>query len=1006
MAERPPNCTRTTGHAPAAPGRLPPWLPPWLPPCDMGARIAAFDWSTTPLGPLAGWPESLRTAVAICLSSKVPMAIYWGPDLTCLYNDAERAALGDLHPRALGLAAHLLLEGSWSIVGPQLKSVIETDRATWAEDQELIFDRYGTPEIGYFTYSYSPLPGPDGRTEGVLLVTQETTSRLLGERRTQTLAEFGSALRGASSEEEMGQLAARVLAGNADVPFASIYLLSGERAELLTPDVGFSGLHSVALRPDVPHPVSTVFARLARGPGSGVVMDRAPMRWQASEQGPDTDTAFACALRGGPADEVVGFLVVGIESRLRFDTPYRDFLELLGLHVGRTIVAVRARAAEKQHVQAMAELDRAKSVLFSNASHEFRTPIALILGNLEVVRAEPDLPAPAGPPLDVARRSALRMLKLANALLEFSRIEAGTRVGAFRPTNMAELTASLSSMFTVIAEQAGLSLQVESTMPCGEVVYLDHDAWEAIVSNLLGNAIKFTRSGTISVTTRAERTDAVLTVSDTGIGISADMIEHVFERFVRAGDAQALTAEGSGIGLALVDEYVRLHGGTVEVRSAPGSGARFVVRIPRGREHLTDDVVADEPGHEEPAASSVEEASGWGPDLPSQRSGPPPVAGALPSPASADPVRRPRLVVADDDRDMRTYLSGLLIPQFDVQTASNGDEALALVASAVPDAVISDVMMPGMDGFALVRSLRADPVTRSVPVMLLTARADTGSSVEGLRFGADEYLVKPFRSREFVARVGALVELSRLRREAAEFHGRLLERADKEESLRGLLGELRAAQRRTLVAGDAERRRIERDLHDGAQQRLVAIQLELGLLAEQLDHDPVAAHTALDRLRGDLDGALVELRELAHGLYPPLLISDGLVAALIAATRRTALPTTVQAADIGPLPPPVGAAVYFCCLEALQNAAKHAGTGSRAHVEIDLEAGTLRFRVTDDGVGFDPSRTSRGHGLVNLQDRMSTLGGRATVDSVPGRGTTVSGSVPLDEHAGAPSQRE
>jgi signal transduction histidine kinase len=225
--------------------------------------------------------------------------------------------------------------------------------------------------------------------------------------------------------------------------------------------------------------------------------------------------------------------------------------------------------------------------------------------------------------------------------------------------------------------------------------------------------------------------------------------------------------------------------------------------------------------------------------------------------------------------------------------------------------------------------------------------------------------------------------------------GRVEERARHEGELQALLSDLRAAQRRVAVAGDAERRRIERDLHDGAQQRLMALRLELGLLEERVREDPKRATEMLRALRLELDGAVEELRELAHGLYPPLLASDGLVAALAATARRSAIPVTIDASGMDRAPRSIESAAYFCCLEALQNAAKHAGPDARAAVELRMEDRFLSFSVRDDGEGFDPGVMRPGYGLINLRDRLSALGGDAMVTSSPGTGTTVSGHIPL-----------
>jgi signal transduction histidine kinase len=306
--------------------------------------------------------------------------------------------------------------------------------------------------------------------------------------------------------------------------------------------------------------------------------------------------------------------------------------------------------------------------------------------------------------------------------------------------------------------------------------------------------------------------------------------------------------------------------------------------------------------------------------------------------------------------------------------------------------IISDVMLPGLDGIALLRSLRQNGATRDVPVILVSAR--TGSEgLQALELGADDYIVKPFGGRELVARVRATVENSRLRGRSGEARGRAQESANQHRQLRALLDELKATQRRAAVAADAERRRIERDIHDGAQQRLTAIRLKLGVVVERLDGDPVA--TELERLHGDLDDALQELRELAHGLYPPLLASDGLGTALAAACRRAAVPVELESGDIGRLPPAIESAAYFCCMEALQNVDNHAGPGARARLRLGIRHGVLELEVRDDGAGFAEGAAQNGQGLANLRDRLVALGGDVAITSARGRGTVVSAHLPL-----------
>jgi signal transduction histidine kinase len=208
-------------------------------------------------------------------------------------------------------------------------------------------------------------------------------------------------------------------------------------------------------------------------------------------------------------------------------------------------------------------------------------------------------------------------------------------------------------------------------------------------------------------------------------------------------------------------------------------------------------------------------------------------------------------------------------------------------------------------------------------------------------------------------------------------------------------GEAMSAAARVAAARDAERRRIEQNLHDGAQQRLAAVRLGLGMISELIDASPEAARSKLAQVRSELDEALDELRELAHGLYPRLLASDGLRVALAAAARRSAIPVTLQTRGLSSLPAPIESAAYFCCLEALQNASKHAGEDATAAVRVTVGDGCLTFDVTDDGIGFDVGRISVGYGLSSMRDRVLALGGEVRISSEQGRGTTVSGRIPL-----------
>ena len=954
----------------------------------MAGRVLAFDWSRTPLGPIALWPPSLRSVVGVCLHSPFQMAIYWGADLNCIYNDAERHVLGNLHPGALGLPARELLHDSWEITGPQLQSVMERGNSTWAENQPLALDRQGMLETLYFTYSYSPILNDNGRVGGVLLVTEDTTTRVFAERRLEALREIATRSMDADSERQACEQTADALAATEEVAFAMIYLIEHGhgRAECAATSARWFQLgaaHPIVELGEGSDELPTLVRTLADRQADGMLVDSSLFVAPDRNGGSLPRRAFAAPIARGATDPIRGFMVAGVGDEVRFDEACEDFLKTAAIAIGRSVGAARAREAERERTDAIAALDRAKTSFFSDASHELRTPLTLILGNLGHVLDEGQYSPSSREPLTAARRSAERMLKLVEALLDFSRIEAGLGLGELRVTDIARLTEEITAMFRASVERAGLRLVVDCPS-LDEPVRVDPDAWERIVSNLVSNALKFTPDGEIRVRTRAEDGQLRLIVEDTGIGVAAGCRERIFERFYRVPDPRARTHEGLGIGLALVRELVALHGGSIEADSTEGAGTTMVVRIPLIR--VQDGGAALEQQHPRTTPSAdaalfVAEAEGWLDNHPT-----------VPDDRPREPVRA---LVAEDNGDMREYLRRLLSPHFSVVLARDGDEARELALRDPPSIVIGDVMMPGLDGFALLQELRRDPRTRDVPIVLVSARADPQSMLQALSLGADDYIVKPFGGRELLARVRSTVESSRVRAAAADSRGRAEERRHREGELRALLNDLRAAHRRVAAATDAERGRIARDLHDGAQQRLTAIRLELGILGETLDGGDRAAAVKVAELRGELDGALEDLRELVQGLDPPLLASDGLYVALSAAARRAGMPVTVDGKDLGRVPRSIESAAYFCCLEAIQNAAKHGGGEARASVRLTTQDGVLAFRVRDDGIGFDADLVNPGHGLINMSDRLDALGGHVDVSSIPGHGTTVLGQIPL-----------
>ncbi|HSC13783.1 MAG TPA: ATP-binding protein, partial [Gammaproteobacteria bacterium] len=454
-----------------------------------------------------------------------------------------------------------------------------------------------------------------------------------------------------------------------------------------------------------------------------------------------------------------GKLVVGLNPRRPFDDLYRSFVALVADQLAGAVANARAYDEERKRAEALAEVDRAKTAFFSNVSHEFRTPLTLMLGPLEdlLANAHGPLSSGADSAVTLAHRNSLRLLKLVNSLLDFARIESGRAEACYEPTDLAVETAELASVFRSAIERAGLKLAVDCES-LAEPVYVDRDMWEKIVLNLLSNAFKFTFDGEIKVALSARGDRVELRVSDTGVGIPEADLPKLFQRFQRARNARSRTHEGSGIGLALVRELVKLHGGDVDVESREHVGTAFTVRIPLGRTHLP----AERVGVARRLASTrvgaqafVEEALR---SLPPRDDDPDPTI-RVPAPQTA----RKRLLLADDNADMRDYVRRLLERHYDVVAVGDGQEALDSIAESVPDLVLTDVMMPRVDGFGLLAAIRANARTQSLPVIMLSARAGEEARIEGLSAGVDDYLIKPFSARELLARVGSHLALSQQR---------------------------------------------------------------------------------------------------------------------------------------------------------------------------------------------------------------------------------------------------
>jgi PAS domain S-box-containing protein len=745
---------------------------------EIGRDLAAVDWKSTPLGPVEGWPQSLRTAVNILLSSRFAMWMAWGPELTFFCNAAyRRDTLGLKYPWALGRPASEVWSEIWPDVGPRIERVLSTGEATWDEALMLILERSGYSEESYHTFSYSPLRDDASAVVGMLCVVSEDTERVIAERRMATLRDLGSDPSVARTEQQMLDFAADQLAANPyDLPFTLAYLFGENGDARLAGASGIAPGHPAAPE-TLPTGGASVWpvAKAFRGETELIELDALSLDLpKGAWQQPPAQALVVPLLQQGSAP--LGFLVAALNRHRRFDDDYRGFVELVAGHIASGLGSARSYRAQQQRAESLAELDRAKTTFFSNISHEFRTPLTLILGPVDELRGRTTgVDEQARGELELIHRNGLRLAKLVNTLLDFSRIQAGRMRARFAPADLPSVTAELASVFRSAIERAGLTFTVDCP-PLDEPVFLDREMWEKVILNLLSNALKFTFDGSIAIRVSRDETDAIVTVTDTGIGIPAAEMPRLFERFHRIETSRARSTEGSGIGLALVKELVGLHGGTITADSRDGAGSTFTVRLPFGAGHLSADDLASAPGSRAIsgviADPYVQEAMRW---LPSDAHfGPSDINTAPVTPVEGD-SERARVLIADDNADMREYLHNLLRTSgYQVSDVTNGRQALEAIRAEVPDLVISDVMMPGMDGLQLVAALREDPRVAAVPVLLLSARAGQEASIEGLRAGADDYLVKPFAAAELLARVRANIELARLRTHQARWRTALL----------------------------------------------------------------------------------------------------------------------------------------------------------------------------------------------------------------------------------------
>ncbi|HRH59396.1 MAG TPA: PAS domain S-box protein, partial [Chitinophagaceae bacterium] len=724
---------------------------------EMGHRIRNFDWSKTPLGTPDTWDSSLKTCVRIMLTSPQPMFVWWGDELINIYNDAYRFVLGNKHPQMLGISGKIVWKEIWSELWKRAEIVFTKNEGTFDDALLLVMNRYGYDEETYFKFSYNPVPGDEGGTKGLFCACTEETQRIINERSLATLREVGAMTFEEKSLDVIYHNVADALGkNNKDFPFAVIYKIDNEKKSAYA--TAYAGIgEDQKVFPsviDIKNPAEGTYNFYTAYKENQLVLSENNGRRKNLPTGFwDKEAAqFIHIPVTGPGKSYpYAVISAALNPYRKFDDTYRQFCELIGERVSLEVNKMLALEEERKRAEALAEIDKAKTVFFSNISHEFRTPLTLMLSPLEELlkQRQSNLTKEEKQNIETAHRNSLRLLKLVNALLDFSRLESGRQQAAFSLTDIAALTKNLAANFRSVIEKAGLQLEVhtdENMLP----VYADKQMWEKIVFNLLSNAFKYTLKGKITVEVSSEKNFAVLKVKDTGVGIPEKELPLMFERFHRVPQGAARTYEGTGIGLSLTKELVQMHGGSIAVESKLNEGSTFIIKIPFGKEHLLPKhIMADEKDSDDTAADIyIEEAETLFEINEDDK-----------APVTAENKNLPYILVADDNADMREHIGSLLSKQFNIITAKNGSDALGKIKERKPDLIVSDIMMPVMDGIELLKQIKSNKLTAHIPVILLTARAGEESKIEGWETGADDYLVKPFSGKELAARIKAHITL-------------------------------------------------------------------------------------------------------------------------------------------------------------------------------------------------------------------------------------------------------
>ncbi|RIB04500.1 hypothetical protein C2G38_675830 [Gigaspora rosea] len=764
-----------------------------------------YDWSSTPLGPMDSWDPALKNATNLCLKTEFPMCIYFDPpNWILLYNKAFAPILKTKHPAFGKLAKDIWCEIFETRMSIEFNSVITSGKGFFLRDQLCTLQRDGYDEDAYFSYTYSPIFKSDGTICALWCLAQETTQKALNTRRLKMLGEFGHLTSNIESLESACHVITKALRDNDDIPYSLIYFVkhklntSSESliAHLIAttfddddkkirniPDYLPESNETIDLVKDANKRYDT-YIELKRisGTYSFLKCDSWPIYFVLKEEKSlkillnDESQAILFPMKIFLDKEHVlsVVLIYGISRTRSLDDRYIEFFNLVTNQIYVLLQHGKSIEDEKKQTKLLADLNYQKISFFQGISHELKTPLTLMLSPLDdVINTHTQEPLLMSH-LQIIRRNAHRLLKLINALLQFSNIETNQLKANYRETNIAEFTHELASDFTSMAKSLGLNYNIdipnsdEFNLALGDKIYLDHDIFETIMFNLCSNAFKHTWNGQITIRLyidymNKKKKMVVLEVSDTGVGIPESALPNIFQRFYRVESQVARSHEGTGIGLALVKELITLHGGDITVTSVINQGTTFKCWFPIGCEHLLIDQIPSNQMENQINQDQklyinrqlyLEESSQW----------------KISQDVKIRNDRKYKVLIVDDNNDMRDYLTDLL-NEFEIYRACDGQDAIRVLNTLkkLPDLILSDVMMPNMNGYELLNRLRSDVKTQLIPIILLSANASETSKIEGLDRGADDYLIKPFSTRNLITRIRANIECSVLRRKIS-FH--------------------------------------------------------------------------------------------------------------------------------------------------------------------------------------------------------------------------------------------